>query len=41
MARGRVAGTDAPNWGHVNCANLEPPADLRDLVSVLTGAPAG
>jgi hypothetical protein len=41
MNRGRVAGTDAPNWGRVNCVNLETPADIRDLGSVLTVAPAG
>jgi hypothetical protein len=41
MDRGRVAGTDAAKLGCVNCVNLETPADGRDLVSVLTVAPAG
>jgi hypothetical protein len=29
------------NSGQVNCVNLETPADVRNLVSVLTVAPAG
>jgi hypothetical protein len=41
MDRGRVAGTEAANWGQVNSVNLETPVDYPNLVSVLTVAPAG